>query len=213
VVIGLMASLFLWQLGHQSLPSTWSFYAIYRYGWSPGMVGASLAFVGVIMAISTAGLTRTLVPRLGERRAAMLGILSGCVAYLGYAFASEGWMIYIAMLPWLFAGMVHPSMQAIMSRLIPPNAQGELQGGIASLYSISSIAGPPLMTQLFGYFSSDTAPVHFPGAAFLCATLLSFGAAALFLRAVRRMQAAMPAAPAGPATTAPSETTAVDPTP
>jgi DHA1 family tetracycline resistance protein-like MFS transporter len=109
--------------------------------------------------------------------------------------------------------MVHPSMQAIMSRLIPPNAQGELQGGIASLYSISSIAGPPLMTQLFGYFSSDTAPVHFPGAAFLCATLLSFGAAALFLRAVRRMQAAMPAATAGPATTAPSETTAVDPTP
>jgi DHA1 family tetracycline resistance protein-like MFS transporter len=183
-VIGLMASLFLWQLGHQVLPSTWSFYAIYRFNWSPGMVGASLAFVGVIMAISTAGLTRTLVPRLGERRAVLVGILSGCVAYLGYAFATEGWMIYIAMLPWVFAGMVHPSMQAIMSQMIPPNAQGELQGGVASLYSISSIAGPPLMTQLFGYFSSDTARVHFPGAAFLCAAFLSFGGALLFLRTV-----------------------------
>ncbi|HUD70452.1 MAG TPA: TCR/Tet family MFS transporter [Dongiaceae bacterium] len=183
-VIGLMASLFLWQLGHQVLPSTWSFYAIYRFNWSPGMVGASLAFVGVIMAISTAGLTRTLVPRLGERRAVLVGILAGCVAYLGYAFATEGWMIYIAMLPWVFAGMVHPSMQAIMSQMIPPNAQGELQGGIASLYSISSIAGPPLMTQQFGYFSSDTARVHFPGAAFLCAAFLSFGGALLFLRTV-----------------------------
>ncbi|HKQ96430.1 MAG TPA: TCR/Tet family MFS transporter [Candidatus Polarisedimenticolia bacterium] len=183
-VIGLMTALFIWQLGHQVLPSTWAFYTIYRFNWSPGMVGASLAFVGVIMAVSTAGLTRALVPRLGERRAALLGIVSGFVVYLGYAFATEGWMIYVAMLPWLFAGMVHPSMQAIMSHAIPPNAQGELQGGIASLYSISSIAGPPLMTQLFGYFSSGAAPVHFPGAAFLCAALLSFAAALLFLRAV-----------------------------
>ncbi len=198
-VIGLMASLFLWQLGHQVLPSTWSFYAIYRFNWSPGMVGASLAFVGVIMSISTAGLTRTLVPRLGERRAALVGILSGCVAYLGYAFATEGWMIYVAMLPWIFAGMVHPSMQAIMSQMIPPNAQGELQGGVASLYSISSIAGPPLMTQLFGYFSSDTAPVHFPGAAFLCAAFLSLGGALLFLRTVHGTLAAPAKTAAAPA--------------
>src|SRR5262245_3577676 len=96
-VIGVLASLFLWQLGHQVLPSTWAFYTTYRFGWSPGMVGASLAFVGAIMAISTAGLTRALVPRLGEQRAALLGILSGCLAFLGYAFASRGWMMYVAM--------------------------------------------------------------------------------------------------------------------
>jgi len=163
------------------------------------MVGASLAFVGVIMAVSTAGLTRAMVPRLGERRAALLGIFSGCVAYLGYAFATEGWMIYIAMLPWLFAGLVHPSMQAIMSQVIPPNAQGELQGGVACLYSLSSIAGPPLMTQLFGYFSSDGAPVPFPGAAFLCAAILSLASAILLLRAVAGSLAAPAPSPAAPA--------------
>lgn len=199
VVIALMASLFLWQLGHQALPATWSYYALYRYGWSPGMIGASLAFVGVIMAVSTAGLTRAVVPRFGERRSALVGILAGCVAYLGYAFATEGWMIYVAMLPWLLAGLVHPSMQAIMSQVIPSNAQGELQGGVAGLYSISSIVGPPLMTQLFGYFSSDAAPVHFPGAAFVCATILSLGGAWLLLRAVGGSLAAAAGTAAEPA--------------
>jgi len=184
-VIGLMAALFLWQLGHQSLPSTWAYYTMLKFHWSEAEVGASLAFVGILMALSTAGLTRVLVPRIGERNAALAGLLSGATAYLGYALATRGWMMYAAMLTWLLAGLVHPSVIAIMSKQIPADAQGELQGGVASLYSISSIAGPPLMTQLFGHFSADDAPVRFPGAAFACAALLAVGAALLFLRAIR----------------------------
>ncbi len=184
-VVGLAAALFLWQVAHQALPSTWAFYTMLKFHWSEGAVGASLAFVGVIMAISTGGLTRVMVPRLGERRAALAGLLSGSAAFLGYAFATRGWTMYAWMLAWLFAGLVHPSMNAIMSRQIPANAQGELQGGVASLYSISSIVGPPLMTQLFGYFSSERAPLHFPGAAFVCAAFLAIGGTLLFLRAVR----------------------------
>src|SRR5262249_28253086 len=161
-------ALFLWQLGHQVLPSTWAFYTMLKFHWSEAMVGASLAFVGVIMAISTGGLTRVLVPRLGERRAALIGILAGAVAYLGYATATQGWLMFAWMITWVLAGLVHPSMNAIMSRQIPPNAQGELQGGVASLFSLSTVTGPPLMTQLFGYFSSDRSPLQLPGAAFLC---------------------------------------------
>lgn len=183
-VIGLAAALFLWQLGHQVLPSTWSFYTMLKFHWSEAAVGASLAFVGAIMAISTGGLTRVIVPRLGERRAALAGLLSGAAAYLGYALATRGWMMYAWLLTWLFAGLVHPSMMAIMSRQIPADAQGELQGGVASLYSISTIAGPPLMTQIFGYFSADQAPLRLPGAAFICAALLALGGALLFLRAI-----------------------------
>ncbi len=183
-VIGLMAALFLWQLGHQSLPTTWAYYTMFRFHWSEAQVGASLAFVGIIMALSTAGMTRVLVPRIGERRAALAGLLSGATAYVGYALATRGWMMYAVMLTWLFAGLVHPSVIAIMSKQIPADAQGELQGGVASLYSISSIVGPPLMTQLFGTFSADTAPVRLPGAAFLCAALLAIGSALLLLRSM-----------------------------
>ena len=89
------------------------------------------------------------------------------------------------MLAWLAAGLVYPSINAILSRLIPANAQGELQGGVASLSSISAITGPPLMTQLFGHFSAAGASIHFPGAAFLFAALLAAGSGVLFLRAGR----------------------------
>lgn len=199
-VLGLAGALFLWQVGHQVLPSTWAFYTMLKFHWSEAQVGASLAFVGVVMAISTGGLTRLLVPRLGERKAALAGLLSGAAAFVGYAFATEGWMIYAWMVAWLFAGLVHPSMNAIMSRQVAANVQGELQGGVASLFSISAIVGPLLMTQVFGAFSAGTAHRHFPGAAFLCAAALAAGGALLFLRAVRSVPdspaAVAPAAPA-----------------
>lgn len=200
-VLGLAGALFLWQVGHQVLPSTWAFYTMLKFHWSQAQVGASLAFVGVVMAISTGGLTRLLVPRLGERKAALAGILSGAAAFTGYAFATEGWMMYAWMVGWLFAGLVHPSMNAIMSRQVAANTQGELQGGVASLFSISTIVGPLFMTQVFGAFSAGTARRYFPGAAFLCAAVLAVGAALLFLRAVR----SAPESPVAVASAAPAE--------
>jgi MFS transporter, DHA1 family, tetracycline resistance protein len=183
VVLGLAGTLFLWQLGHQSLPSTWAFYTMYKFGWSEAAVGASLAFVGIVMAVSQGLLTRVLIPRLTELRAARIGLLCGALAFFGYSFATQGWMMYAAMVLWLFAGLVYPSLNAIMSRQIPRDAQGELQGGVASLASIASIIGPLLMTHLFGAFTSESAPVRFPGAAFLFAAMLVIGASLLFLRA------------------------------
>jgi DHA1 family tetracycline resistance protein-like MFS transporter len=89
------------------------------------------------------------------------------------------------MLTWALGALVMPSAQALMSHRIPPGAQGELQGGVASLYSLSSIVAPPIMTHLFGYFSSEAAPLHLPGAAFIFAALLSFASALLLRRAIR----------------------------
>ncbi len=186
LVPGIAAAIFLWQLGHQVLPSTWSFYAMFKYGWSEAEVGASLAAVGVVMAISQGFLTRALIPKLGERRAAIIGLLFGTTAYLGYAFSTQGWMIYTWMLTWFLAALVYPSMNALMSKQVPANAQGELQGGIGSLYSIASIFGPPIMTQLFGRFSAPAARIHFPGAAFVCAAGLAVTSAIVFARTVRK---------------------------
>jgi DHA1 family tetracycline resistance protein-like MFS transporter len=158
---------------------------MFRFGWSEAIVGASLAFVGVIMAVSQATVPRLLTPRIGEAACATLGLASGCLGFLGYGLASRGWMMFALMFTWFLAAIVMPSSQALMSHRIPPTAQGELQGGVASLYSLSSIIGPPLMTQLFGYFSSDAAPIHLPGAAFLFAAALTGGSLILFRRAVR----------------------------
>ena len=138
------------------------------------------------MAIAQGVLTRWLIPLLGgERRAAAVGMLAALLAYLGYGFAPVGWMMYVVSLTTLIFALAYPSMNAVMSQQIPPNAQGELQGAIASVYSLSSIIGPPLMTQVFGYFSSSAAPVYFPGAAFLAAAVLTAACGLLYAYAVR----------------------------
>ena len=182
----LLGALLLWQLAHQVLPSTWAFYTISKFHWSSAEVGYSLAFVGLVMAVAQGVLTRVLIPWIGgERRAAAAGMAAALIAYIGYAFATEGWMMYAVGLTTFLFALTYPSMNALASQQIPANAQGELQGAVAGLYSLSSIIGPPLMTQVFGHFSARSAGVYFPGAAFLTAALLTVGSALLFARAMR----------------------------
>jgi DHA1 family tetracycline resistance protein-like MFS transporter len=182
--IGLLVTVvFLWVLGHQVLPATWAFYTQQKFGWVPAEVGFSLAFAGVLLAAVQAGLTRVLVPRLGERGAVLIGLTTGGLGYLGYAFATSGWMIYPAMLVGMLGGLTFPSLNALMSHSVPKTSQGELQGAVASLHSLTAIIGPVLMTQLFGYFTSPAAPFQFPGAAFVFAALLTAIGLILFARA------------------------------
>ena len=186
VVLWLIGAVFLWQLGHQVLPSTWAFYTMSKFRWTSAQIGYSLAFVGLVMAFAQGVLTRALIPRLGgERPAAAVGMAFAILAYIGYAFASQGWMMYVVSVTSMFFAMTYPSLNALMSQQIPHDAQGELQGAVASVYSLSAILGPPLMTQVFALFSSAAAPVYFPGAAFLAAALLTLASAVLFARAVR----------------------------
>lgn len=173
VVLGLLAALFLWSVANQVYPSTWSFYTKYRFGWSEAMIGASLALVGAIMVVSQAVLLRLLVPRLGERGAALLGISVGAVTYAGLGLANAPWMMFALLGAWFFPAIVFPVTNALMSHRVAPEAQGELQGAVAGLFSLASIVGPLLMTQLFGRFTAPGAPIHLPGAAFLASSLLT----------------------------------------
>lgn len=187
-VAWMLAAIFVWQLGHQVLPSTWAFYTISKFHWRSAEVGYSLAWVGALMASAQGLLTQVLIPSLGgERRAALAGMASAVLAYVGYALATQGWMMYgVSLLTFVFA-LVYPSMNALASQQTPADAQGELQGAVASLYSLSALIGPPLMTQVFGYFSSRArAPIYLPGAAFLTAAALTLVCALLFVHALRR---------------------------
>jgi DHA1 family tetracycline resistance protein-like MFS transporter len=196
VVLRLLAALFLWMVAHQVMPATWTFYTKLRFSWSEATIGASLALAGLVMAVSQATLMRLVVPRVGERRAALLGIAVASLGYLGYATATAGWMMFAWMASWFFGALVMPSTNALMSHRIEKAAQGELQGAVASLFSLSSIVGPPLMTQLFGRFSAPDAAVRLPGAAFYASTVLAWSCFGLYYAATRERDEATVAASA-----------------
>jgi MFS transporter, DHA1 family, tetracycline resistance protein len=194
-VTWLLAAVFVWQLSHQVLPSTWAYYTISKFRWSTTEVGASLAFVGTLMALAQGVLTRVLIPSLGgERRAASAGMAAATLAYVGYAFATDGWMMYVVALTTFLFALTYPSLNALASQQVPANAQGELQGAVACLSSLSSIVGPPLFTQVFRHFSDGAARLHFPGAAFITAGLLTLGCMLLFSKALRIAPASAPQA-------------------
>lgn len=169
---GLAFAFFLIYLAAQAVQGNWSFFTIYRFSWSEKMVGISLAVVGVLVGAVQAGLTRVVNPKLGNEKSIYLGLFLYTIGLVLFAFASETWMMFAFLIPYCLGGISGPALQSILAGHVPPNEQGELQGTLTSLMSVTTIIGPPIMNNLFEYFTTDKAPVHFPGAFFLLAALL-----------------------------------------
>jgi DHA1 family tetracycline resistance protein-like MFS transporter len=181
-IIGLFGVVILMRLAHDANPSVWTYYTMLKFHWTTRDVGWSLMAVGAMTAIVFGFLTRIIIPRIGEERSVYIGLACGAIGFSGYAFSTEGWMIFAWMVPWSFMGLVNPSLNSIMSKLVGPTEQGELQGALACLGSLTSIVSPPLLTNLFSYFTGTSAPVYFPGAAFLAAAIFLVLAALAFAR-------------------------------
>jgi DHA1 family tetracycline resistance protein-like MFS transporter len=124
----------------------------------------------------------------------VFGLAMMVVGLLGIAFATEGWMILVALAPFALCGFAMPALRGLLSRRMPPDAQGELQGALASLVSLTAIVTPVAMTHLFRFFTSGRSPVVFPGAPFLTAAALAAASLAFFLRAARRLEEPAPRA-------------------
>jgi DHA1 family tetracycline resistance protein-like MFS transporter len=184
VILSLVASLiFIYVAGHAN-QSTWTYITMMKFEWDERWVGYSLAFVGLMTGIVQGGLTRVLIPKLGQRNSVFIGLGLYALGFVLFAFATQGWMMFAFMVPFSLGGIAGPSLQAIISGQVPSNEQGELQGALASLISLTSIIGPLLMTNLFSYFTAPTTPVYFPGAPFLMGAVLSLGSMFLAMRSL-----------------------------
>ena len=161
----------------------WVLYTGYRYHWGRIEIGLSISLAGFIFVISQGWFTRVLIPRIGEARAIVLGLAMSVLISIGYGIASESWMFYATM-PFAILGwaVAQPALQGLMSRAVPADEQGLLQGAMASVTNLSSIVGPLVWTGLFGYFVSDAAPAIIPGAAFFVSGLLFLVAFAMAAR-------------------------------
>ncbi|PVB60266.1 TCR/Tet family MFS transporter [Labrenzia sp. 011] len=168
----LLLAVFLFDIAHYVYPAVWSYYVEEVFAWSPADIGLSLAAVGVGFVFVQGYLIRVLEPKLGTGRTLLLGLCANLLAFCGLALADEGWMVYALIAFAALGALATPAFTALMSNRIADNAQGELQGLIASAAGLSMVVSPFVMTQTFAYFSGPDAAFVFPGAPFALAGLL-----------------------------------------
>lgn len=173
VVSGLVVSLVLIYLSAHAVQSNWAYYTMFKFGWDEAMVGYSLAMVGLMVAIVQGGLIRVAIPKLGASRAVYIGIAFNAIGLICFGMASMGWMMFVFLVPYCLGGISGPALQGIISAQVPADEQGELQGALTSLASLTSIVGPVMMNSIFAYFSSDEAPIYLPGASFYLASIFT----------------------------------------
>lgn len=183
-VLGLAGVLLLWNIASMVYPATWAYFAIAQYGWSNGMIGASLALAGISMTVVQGGILGRVVKRFRERRTAMIGTGVAAACYLGYALVPFAWFGLLMIVVSALQALVQPTVTALMSQRAPADAQGEMQGFIGSMNSVGAIAAPLLLNPALAFFTGPKAPIHFPGAAFVIAS--AFGFAAFFSLALTR---------------------------
>lgn len=181
LITGLLVSLSFVYISAHAVQSNWAYYTIEKFKWTETMIGISLGVVGLVFAIVQGGLIRFIIPKLGQERSVYIGLALYAAGFILYAVATQGWMMYAFTVVYCLGGIAGPALQGIMSGVIPPNEQGELQGGFTSLMSLASIFGPFIMNGLFSYFTSPEAPVYYPGAALVLGAILTL-MSALFAR-------------------------------
>ncbi len=190
-LLGLVGALFCLQIAGQTHPSTWSYFTMKEFGWNSDQVGYSLGFVGLMVAIVQGGLNRVINPKIGDRKSVIIGLIFYGLGFVLFSLATKGWMMYIFMIPFGLGGIAGPALQSMITKQVAPNEQGELQGGITSLQSVTTIVGPLVASNLFAYYSDGKDHFQFPGAAFLMAGILTFLALFIALKSFPRIKEAV----------------------
>lgn len=172
---------FLFYFAEISLHSTWNFFTMQRYDWSPSAIGWSLVAVGIAIAIVQGALIGKFTKKWGIRKSILIGVIFTIIGFLGFAISSKGWMLYIWMLPYALGGFVEPSVKSLLTTMTAENEQGELQGAFVSLMSLASILSPLLMTGIYYHTTKNWSPPLFGSPYYLAVFLLILSIPLVFI--------------------------------
>ncbi len=190
VLFSLALVAFFANLAHDSLPNTFVLYSTARFAFDERAIGLSLAIVGASSLVVQGLLVGRTVAAIGEYRALLAGLSIGTVAQLLLGLAPTTALFLLGLPIWSFFGLTGASLQAIATREVAPNEQGQLQGALSSLRSIVTLVTPVLYTGTFALFVGPLASLGLPGAPFILSAGLLTVAIALQLTALRRAPAA-----------------------
>jgi DHA1 family tetracycline resistance protein-like MFS transporter len=175
LVLGCLITIFFMQFAAQSNFAVWSYYGTLQFDWAPLTIGATVALFGILLALIQGLLVGKVIDRFGAVPTAVYSLFFAIPSYLIIGFASSTEFAILGLVVGTITGLTFPAMQSLMTTRIAEDAQGELQGAIASIVSLTAILGPPAMTGVFGAYS-DNVGVLFPGAPYMLATALMVAA-------------------------------------
>ena len=161
-------------------PATWPFWATAKFGWGPGLIGTTLAAFGLAMAFTQGVLTGPLVKRFGERNLAFAGFIGGVLGAIAFGLAPSLLFVLAILVVHAPEGFVHPMLNAMLSKEVPENAQGELQGGLSSIMNIAMMIGTVFFSLAFGYFAQPNPYWVSADADFFIAAVLLFAGLVYF---------------------------------
>jgi DHA1 family tetracycline resistance protein-like MFS transporter len=188
-VLPLGLVMFAFFLATSIYPAIWAFWGIARFGWSEATIGLTLAAFGLVTAIAQGALTGPTVKRLGEWNTVLLSFACSILATIGYGLAPSVTVVLLLFLVHAPEGFAQPALNALMSREAPADAQGELQGGIASLQNLGMLIGMFLYAQVFGWFMQPNALIVSPSVGYFLSGILQVAMLAYFLTLRRRVPA------------------------
>lgn len=172
-VATLIVIYFLAQFAERMLEATWVLFTNYSFAWGTAAVGVSFAWVGILFVFTQGVLVRVVVPKVGEWRTLKFGLVIAALCMAAISFVEQGWQLYLIIVPYVLGwGLSGPAIQALVTRAVPPNEQGILQGALTSAAFASGIFAAPLSGALFGYFIGPSTPIHLPGVAFLVGAVM-----------------------------------------
>jgi MFS transporter, DHA1 family, tetracycline resistance protein len=171
LVLGCLITIFFMQFAAQSNFAVWSYYGALKFSWGPLTIGATVALFGMLLAVIQGLFVGKVIARFGAVRTATWSLIFAIPSYLVIGFAGSTSMMIAGLVIGSITGLTFPAMQSLMTLKIAEDAQGELQGAIASVVSLTAIVGPPMMTGVFGAYA-DNVGLFFPGAPYMLAVAL-----------------------------------------
>lgn len=191
-ISGLVVSFAFIYLAAHAVQSNWNYFTMYVFNWTEKQVGFSLAIVGVLVGVVQGGLIRFINPKLGDEKSTYVGLMLYAIGLTLFAFATQSWMMYIFLIPYCLGGIAGPALQSIITKHVSSNEQGQLQGSLTSLMSLTSVFGPLIMTSLFNYATHKDSKIHLPGAPFLLGAIFMLFSIIVAWRVLQREKKTQP---------------------
>ncbi|WP_099372087.1 TCR/Tet family MFS transporter [Sphingobacterium sp. 1.A.5] len=173
IIMPLVVCIFLINIAAHAVQSTWSYFTMEKFHWNERMVGYSLGVIGILLTIVQAGLIRVIIPKLGLAKSIVTGLFLNCISLFAFGIVDTTLLLFVTSIFYVFAGIAGPAMQSSISNHTPANEQGQIQGGLTSIISLTAIIGPLVMTSLFSFFTKKNGPMYLPGAPFYLGSLLA----------------------------------------